>query len=225
MRFVSNLPVGLYLEGGKYVAQAKDHSEFLLRRLHTLAGVIPVGLFLLEHLFTNATATTGASAYNQAVWTIQHIPFLHVVEFVFIFLPLSYHGVYGLYVAFTSGYNAGQYSWGRNMLFALQRITGVITFVFIIFHLWTTRFSGHAPTFAYVHQLMQNPAYFWFMIVGVLAATFHFANGLWSFCIHWGITVGARAQQITSYVTMVVFVVLAGVGIASIFAFAFAHTA
>jgi succinate dehydrogenase / fumarate reductase cytochrome b subunit len=201
------------------VAQAQSHSEFVLRRLHTLAGVVPVGLFLLEHLFTNAMATTGAASFNSAVDTIQHIPFLHFIEFFFIFLPLTYHGVYGLYVAFTSGYNAGQYSWGRNVLFVLQRVTGVITFVFIIYHLWTTRFSGRAPTFDMVHQLMSNPAYLWFMVIGVVAATFHFANGLWSFCIHWGITVGQRAQRVTAYVTMVIFVVLAAVGIEAIFAF------
>ncbi|MCL6516579.1 MULTISPECIES: succinate dehydrogenase cytochrome b558 subunit [Alicyclobacillus] len=201
------------------MAQAQSHSEFVLRRLHTLAGVVPVGLFLLEHLFTNAMATTGAASFNSAVDTIQHIPFLHFIEFFFIFLPLTYHGVYGLYVAFTSGYNAGQYSWGRNVLFVLQRVTGVITFVFIIYHLWTTRFSGRAPTFDMVHQLMSNPAYLWFMVIGVVAATFHFANGLWSFCIHWGITVGQRAQRVTAYVTMVIFVVLAAVGIEAIFAF------
>ncbi len=201
------------------MAQTQSHSDFVLRRLHTLAGVIPVGLFLLEHLFTNAMATGGAASYNSAVDTIQHIPFLHFVEFVFIFLPLTYHGVFGLYVAFTSGYNAGQYSWGRNMLFVIQRITGVITFVFIIFHLWTTRFSGKAATFDMVHNLVSNPAYFWFMLIGIVAATFHFANGLWSFLIHWGITVGARAQRVSAYVMMVVFVVLAGVGVTALFAF------
>lgn len=207
------------------MAQTQSHSEFVLRRLHTLAGVIPVGLFLLEHLFTNAMATGGAASFNSAVDTIQHIPFLHFVEFVFIFLPLTYHGVFGLYVAFTSGYNAGQYSWARNMLFVIQRITGVITFVFIIFHLWTTRFSGKAATFDMVHNLVTNPAYFVFMIVGIVAATFHFANGIWSFLIHWGITVGARAQRVSAYVMMVVFVVLAGVGVAALVAFLQAPTA
>lgn len=201
------------------MAQAQDHSEFLFRRLHTLAGVVPVGLFLLEHLFTNATATMGAASYNSAVDTIQHIPFVHFVEFFVIFLPLVYHGVFGLYVAFVSGYNAGQYSWTRNMMFVLQRITGVITFVFIIYHLWTTRFSGKAATFDMVHSLMINPAYFWFMIIGVVAATFHFANGLWSFAVHWGITVGARSQRVTAYVAMVVFIVLAGVGVEALIAF------
>ncbi len=201
------------------MAKAQGHTDFILQRLHTLSGVVPVGLFLLEHFFTNASATRGAAAYNSAVATIQSIPLLHFVEFFFIFVPLTYHGVYGLYRAFISGYNAGQYTWRRNVFFVLQRITGVITFVFIIFHLWTTRFSGKAPTFDMVHQLVSNPAYFWFMVIGIVAASFHFTNGLWSFCNHWGIAVGARAQLIVGYVSMVLFVVIAGVGVDALIAF------
>ncbi|MCI0183239.1 succinate dehydrogenase cytochrome b558 subunit [Sulfoacidibacillus ferrooxidans] len=196
-----------------------NHRDFLFRRLHTLAGVVPVGLFLIEHFFTNATATEGPAAFNNAVNTIQHIPYLHVVEFVFIFLPLIYHGVYGLYVAFTSGYNAQQYSWLRNRMFALQRITGVITFIFIVYHLWTTRFSGHEPNFNFVHTLVSDPINFWIMVIGVVASTFHFSNGLWSFMVHWGITVGPRAQRISAVVLMVFFVLMAFVGIDSLIAF------
>ncbi len=192
---------------------------FLFRRLHTLSGVVPVGMFLLEHLFTNATATVGPGAYNNAVNAIQHIPFLHVVEFVFIFLPLIYHGVYGLYSAYTSGYNSGQYTWARNQLFVWQRITGVITFVFIIYHLWETRFSGQQPNFEFVHNLVSQPANFIFMLVGVVAATFHFSNGLWSFFVHWGITVGARAQRVSAIVLLTLFVLLAAMGIISLVAF------
>jgi succinate dehydrogenase / fumarate reductase cytochrome b subunit len=200
-------------------APTTANRDYLFRRLHTLAGVIPVGLFLIEHIFTNATATLGPKAYNNAVSFLQHIPFLHVVEFLFIFVPLIYHGVFGLYVAYTAGYNPRRYSWFRNQLFVWQRITGIITFVFIIYHLATTRFSGNAPTFHYVHTLLTHPFDFWFLIVGVVAATFHFSNGLWSFGVHWGITVGPRAQRISAIVLLTLFVVLALVGIDSAYAF------
>jgi len=201
------------------VASTAVNRDFLFRRLHTLSGVIPVGLFLLEHLFTNVTVTLGPGFYNSAVNTIQHIPFLHVVEFVFIFLPLLYHGVFGLYVAYTAGYNNAQYGWARNQLFAWQRITGVITFVFVIYHLWTTRFSGNEPNFNFVHNLVTNNFNFWFMILGVVAATFHFSNGLWSFMVHWGITVGPRAQRISAVVMLTLFVILAFVGVDALVTF------
>jgi succinate dehydrogenase / fumarate reductase cytochrome b subunit len=198
---------------------AQDHKEFWFRRLHTLAGVVPVGLFLIEHLLTNSTAIQGPQAFNDAVTWIQHLPFLPFIEFLFIFLPLVYHGIYGMYVAFTSGYNAGQYGWFRNWMFVLQRISGVITFVFIIYHLWTTRFSGQAPTFDLVKTIVANPLGFWFMVIGVVAAVFHFANGLWSFCIHWGITVGPRAQRVAAYAFGIFFFVLSGIGVDALLAF------
>ncbi|MCY0875225.1 MAG: succinate dehydrogenase cytochrome b558 subunit [Firmicutes bacterium] len=201
------------------VASTTVNRDFLFRRLHTLAGVIPVGLFLIEHLFTNVTVTMGPSVYNAAVNTIQHIPFLHVVEFVFIFLPLLYHGVFGLYVAYTAGYNNRQFSWFRNQLFVWQRVTGVFTFVFIIYHLWTTRFSGQEPNFTFVHNLVSNNFNFIFILLGVIAATFHFSNGLWSFMVHWGITVGPRAQRISGVVMLALFVILAFVGVDALITF------
>ncbi|HEU4962976.1 MAG TPA: succinate dehydrogenase cytochrome b558 subunit [Bacilli bacterium] len=193
--------------------------EFLFRRMHSLLGVVPVTLFLFFHLFTNASATVGEAAFNERVEGIESLPFLAIIEFVFIFLPLLYHGVYGMYVAYTSGYNASRYSWFRNVMFTLQRISGVITFIFIIYHLWTTRFSGDTPSFDMVVNVVSSPFGYWFMIIGVVAAVFHLANGLWGFFIHWGITVGPRAQRVSAYALMGLFVVLSAIGIRALQAF------
>jgi succinate dehydrogenase / fumarate reductase cytochrome b subunit len=127
--------------------------------------------------------------------------------------------VYGMYVAYTSGYNASKYSWGRNLMFTLQRTSGVITFIFIIYHLWTTRFSGDNPSFDMVASIVSSPLQYWFMIIGTVMAVFHLANGLWGFFIHWGVTVGPRAQRVSAYVLMGLFVVLSGMGVAALMAF------
>ncbi|ASS74883.1 succinate dehydrogenase [Tumebacillus algifaecis] len=201
------------------MANKQASREFLFRRLHSLLGVIPVTLFLIMHLSINSFATKGEQAFNDKVGVLESIPFLPFIEFVFILLPLIYHGVYGMYVAYTSGYNASKYSWGRNVMFTLQRITGVFTFIFVIWHLWTTRFSGDAPSFDMVVQIVTSPVGFWFMIIGTVASVFHLANGLWGFFIHWGITVGPRAQRVSAYVLMGLFVVLSAVGIAALNAF------
>jgi succinate dehydrogenase / fumarate reductase, cytochrome b subunit len=197
----------------------KEKREFFARRIHSLMGVIPVGLFLIEHFFTNSEATRGVKAFNDAVAVIQGLPFLPVIEFLFIFLPILYHGVYGMYIAFTSGYNSGAYGWFRNWMFVLQRITGVITFIFIVYHLWTTRFSGQAPSFDMVANLVSHPFTFWFMIIGIISASFHFLNGLWSFLVHWGITIGPRAQKVSAYVMAVLFLIMSYVGVAALVAF------
>ena len=59
----------------------------------------------------------------------------------------------------------------------------------------------------------------WFYIIWIVSAVFHFANGLWSFCVSWGITVTPRSQQISTYVTMGIFVVLSIIGVRAILAF------
>lgn len=187
--------------------------------MHSMLGVVPVTLFLFFHLFTNSFATQGATAFNSKVEFLRGLPFLPIIEFLFIFLPLLYHGVYGMYVAYTSGYNAGKFSWGRNVMFTLQRASGVFTFIYIIYHLWTTRFAGDTPTFDTMVQLVSSPFGYWFMIIGTVAAVFHLANGLWGFFIHWGVTVGPRAQRVSAYVLMGLFVVLSAVGVAALNAF------
>ncbi|GAX91101.1 succinate dehydrogenase cytochrome b558 subunit [Effusibacillus lacus] len=197
----------------------QQQKDFWFRRLHSLTGVAPVGLFLVFHLFTNAKSTRGAEHFNQAVEGIAGLPFLPVIEVLFIFLPLLYHGVYGMYIAFTSGYNAGRFSWFRNQMFVWQRITGVITFIFVVYHLWTTRFSGNSPSFDMVAQLVGSPFTFWFMILGVVAASFHFVNGLWSFLIHWGVTVGPRSQRVSAYAMGGIWLAISFLGVSALWAF------
>jgi len=42
--------------------EAGKGSSFLLRRLHSLSGIFPIGAFLVEHFFSNAFAVNGANA-------------------------------------------------------------------------------------------------------------------------------------------------------------------
>jgi succinate dehydrogenase / fumarate reductase cytochrome b subunit len=196
--------------------------EFFNRRLHSLVGVIPVGLFLCVHLVVNHFATGGESSFNKAVGFMESLPFLPVLEVVIIFLPLLYHAIYGLYIAFTAKPNNGHLGYFRNWMFLLQRITGVITLIFVAWHVWETRIAaalGTALNFEMMVNILSNPVMFWFYIVGVVSAIFHFANGLWSFAVSWGLTITPRSQRISTYVTMVLFVLLSIIGIQALVAF------
>ncbi|MGZ4031349.1 MAG: succinate dehydrogenase [Tumebacillaceae bacterium] len=200
------------------MANKVDARDFVFRRIHSLLGVVPVTLFVFIHLFINSYATRGAQAFNEKAGMMESLPFLMIIEFLFIFLPLLYHAIYGMYVAYTSGYNASKYSWGRNVMFTLQRTSGVITFIFIIYHLVTAKFAG-APTFDLMVQVVSSPMGYWFMIIGTVAAVFHLANGLWGFLIHWGITVGPRAQRVSAYTMIVIFLALSAMGVFALNAF------
>jgi succinate dehydrogenase / fumarate reductase, cytochrome b subunit len=223
-----------------------ERNHFLLRKLHSLSGVIPVGVFLIEHLITNSMPAIGAAEdpgakFNKSVKFIADLPFLYFLEFFGIFLPLAFHAIYGIKIAMSADYNSAQYPYMANKRFSWQRITGYIAFVFIIVHLAKFRFA-HWINLAEVHflhtdnyfetvytGLMDFNAWGWhvpselvlgFYAIGIAAASFHFANGLWTFAISWGITIGAQAQKRFGYVAAIIGISLFSLGILSLYGFA-----
>lgn len=101
--------------------------RFLLGRLHSLAGIVPLGLFLLEHLYSNAIAMLGRAEYDRQVNMLLGIPFLPVIEVLFIAIPLIYHASYGIYIGMISKNNPYRYSYAQNWMFFAQRASGLIT--------------------------------------------------------------------------------------------------
>ena len=199
-----------------------EERNFWLHRLHSLAGIVPIGGFIAFHFYENYSALRGAEHYNQVARVLQEMPFALALEIAVIMVPILFHGVYGLFITATGSPNAKSYA--RNWMYNLQRVSGVILFAYILFHLWTTRFVDVAHhedvnLFATMQGIVHNPWLFAFTILGILSATFHLANGIWSFSIVWGITVSPRSQQLMQYVSVVVFLLLSYIGVRAIFAF------
>lgn len=196
--------------------------EFVYRRLHSLLGVIPIGIFVMQHLVVNHFATEGVESFNKAANFMGNLPFRYVLETVIIYLPILFHAIYGLYIAFTAKNNASQYGFFRNWMFLLQRVSGVITLIFITWHVWETRVAaafGNEVNFQMMQDILSSPFMFGFYVVGIISAIFHFANGLWSFLVSWGITVSPRSQVISTYVTIIIFLALSFVGVTTLLAF------
>ena len=201
-----------------------EERHFWLRRLHSLSGIVPVGGFLAFHLYENYSATLGPAAYNTMTRNLQETRFALALEIAVIIFPLLFHGVYGLFVTGTARPNVISNRYVRNWMYFLQRVTGVILFAFVIFHLWTTRFvdirhHNEVDLFRLMEESVANPWIYAFYVLGIVSATFHLANGIWSFSIVWGLTVGPRAQRRMMWVSAAVFVILSFVGIRSIQAF------
>jgi succinate dehydrogenase / fumarate reductase, cytochrome b subunit len=186
----------------------KFSNNFLLRKLHQITGIVPLGLFFAVHMLTNAKAMNGAKVFNEAVEDIHHLPFLFFIELFGIFLPLLYHSVYGIIISAEAKSNVGNYGYGRNWLYVFQRVTGVFLFIFLVFHLMHFRwglFSGLGLTdtavagnadiaFSIVARDMQNLGILIFYILGVAATAWHLAYGLFLFAVDWGIVIGEKAQ-------------------------------
>jgi len=204
---------------------------FILRKLHQLSGIIPLGLFLLEHFYTNSKALTGAADFNNAVKDLQSIPYILFVEIGGIFIPLIYHAVYGLVITMEARPNNLNYPYPRNWFYLIQRITGVILFFFITFHVLNFRFGlvpglntvsvAHSPEMAFdiVSREFHMVWIFMIYVVGITATVWHLANGIWLFLVDWGITIGERAQRLTGYacIGFGVFLLLVGINAAVAF--------
>lgn len=193
------------------MSQKESKLEFGLRKLQSLSGFLPLAIFLMFHLVANALAMVDVGLYNQFINIMAIIPGIVIIEIVVIFLPLIVHGVMGLYIVFTGRNNPKRYAYFRNWAFMLQRISGVIIFAFLIWHVATIKFgSDHNSLMMIINlydQMHATPTAI-FYIVSLIAVSFHVCNGLWGFAINWGILVGMRAQKVFGYVCIVLFVIL-----------------
>jgi succinate dehydrogenase / fumarate reductase cytochrome b subunit len=207
--------------------------HFALRRLHSLTGIIPIGAFLVEHMLTNSLAWFGAGKFNAQVHWLHELHYLIWLEILFIFAPLAFHGIYGLVIALTARHNVTQYPYADNWRFFLQRWTGIIAILFVLVHLGHFRFAhwfggtayvGCANPFVLTVSGFANipPGTLWFpiYIIGLLAAVYHFCNGLVTFCITWGIAISVASRKRLTVVAAGVGAVLIVWGAMSLYALA-----
>lgn len=213
------------LKRGVPPIRAGQGHSFLLRRLHSLSGIVPIGAFLLEHFVSNAFATNGPKAYGDQVKFLTGLPFVPVLETVGIYIPLLYHALYGFYIWFRGESNVSDYPWAGNFMYAAQRWTGGIAFVYIVWHTYTMRFSGiHLLTnsgaaFPKVQMELQSSWAGAFYVIGITAASWHFAYGIYLFCAKWGIAVSETSRKWVGRVCLVLALTLIAVGMATLSAF------
>src|SRR5258707_14140701 len=81
----------------------RPETSYLLRKLHSLSSIVPVGAFLAEHFWSNSAALVSAEKYNQTSVELQTIPFRVFVEWAFIFFPILFHGGGGGFFFFAGG--------------------------------------------------------------------------------------------------------------------------
>jgi succinate dehydrogenase / fumarate reductase cytochrome b subunit len=194
-------------------------SSFLLKRLMSFTGMVPVGAFLLQHLFSNSYAFLSEEAYNEHTRFLTGLPLVVLLELSLIYLPIALHAGLGLAIVYRGESNVASYGIFRNWMFFFQRLSGIVALAFIAVHSYSTRirsfFTGDEVLFADMARTLEQPFWFWFYFVGVVMVCFHFANGLWSFLVTWGVTTGPKAQRASAALTMLLFV-LTGIWAVSI---------
>lgn len=214
------------MRNGVQPLRAGQGRSFLWHRLHSLSGIVPVGAFLVEHFLSNAFATNGPAAYADQVKFLTGLPFVDVLEWGFIYIPLLYHALYGFWIWYRGETNVGSYPWSGNWLYTSQRYTGGIAFAYMLWHTYTIRFTGvhllnggYPYAFAKVAAEMVVPWKMAFYAVGIVCASWHFSYGIFLFAAKWGLVTGDKAQKRLLAVCVLIFLMFAGVGLYSMWAF------
>ena len=209
----------------------KFSTTFLLRKLHQVTGIVPLGMFYFVHIYTNVTAMNGPKVFNDHVQDIHDIPFLLFIEVFGIFLPLAYHSIYGVLISGEAKVNVLSYPYARNWFYLFQRITGGFSFFFLLFHLLNFRFglipglnmtpvAGHAQeAFSIVSTEFQKTWIVAIYILGVLATAWHLGYGFFLFVVDWGFVISEKAQKLTIKAALALALVLGLVGVNAVFAF------
>jgi succinate dehydrogenase / fumarate reductase cytochrome b subunit len=194
----------------------KVDRSFVLRRLHSLSGIVPIGGYMIFHLFENMKATISPPAFNEMVkgiWALAPRPVFYAIEIGLLAIPILFHSFYGFYIWFTGKSNASQYGYKRNVLYTLQRWSGLVAFLYIAYHVYTLRVApgllrpeeSNLTTWLEVHEAIIPGFATAIYLVGNVAAAFHLGNGIWGFCYSWGIAVGRAAQRTVALIGWAVF--------------------
>ena len=191
-------------------------SHFLLRRIHSLTGVVPVGLFLVYHLYLQLFLHYGAEIYNNEVNSFYDSPLATWALVIVVYIPLLFHSLLGVLLVFENKIQPS-YTYFSHLLYWLQRISGIGVLLFIIAHVWNTKlgpwiagtwgthFEHLSSGFADPETgILTKTVY----LLGILGAIFHFANGLNTFCMTWGIAMTPTSQKRVRSFSILVFIIL-----------------
>ncbi len=163
---------------------------------HTVIFLTPMAAFLVFHLLVNLSILAGPRAYQtavQAVHWLETIDLLVPLEVMVVFIPILSHVVWGVMVSRNNWFRFFKHPYAPGVLYPWQRITGLLVFFFILFHLWQLHrvgklFSGghfdrnadipFAAAQTLSEAITSSPVSIAILFVGVLTGVFHVANGV-----------------------------------------------
>lgn len=212
-------------------------NDFLIRRLHSLSGLVPVGAYMVIHLLVNASVISSPAMFQANVYNIHQFgSLLPVIEWTFIFIPILFHAIVGVAIVAGALPNTTHYPYQANYRYTLQRVTGMIAFLFIgvhVFHMhgWLHNESwlkhvvepfggGQFRPFnatSSAGEALQGVAAVIFYVIGILSCTYHLANGIWTMGITWGVWTSPQGQRRALAVCGTFGVLLSIVGLSALF--------
>jgi succinate dehydrogenase / fumarate reductase cytochrome b subunit len=209
--------------------QVSGYRHFLLRRLHSLTGLV-FGGYLIVHLLINATIAQGGGHYQQQVDKIHSLPLLPLIEWSAIYLPIIFHTVYGIWITVSGQPNITHYPYAKNIFYVLQRISAIVIVFFMLFHVLSLKYGWFGASLTFdphnnnalrsVAAHMDRSFFITWVVypIGILASCYHLANGFWTAAITWGLTISKSAQRRWGYVCLGLFLITFVAGLAALVA-------
>jgi succinate dehydrogenase cytochrome b subunit len=200
-------------------AMARD---FILARLGSFFAFAPLGVWTLAHLWHQLAAYQSPQAWQTEV---EH----HASEagafltFVVVLIPLVWHTVWGIGRMFKSRPAVANHGFS-NIRYMVQRLSAIGLLLFLGAHLYLAWFEprfiqGRPEPFEQIAREMHfNTPTLIVYVLGVLAISYHLANGLWSFLsMGWGLAVSKSALSWMEKVSLLFFFVLLAIGWAAVY--------
>lgn len=205
--------------------------NFVLHKLHSLTGIVPIGFYMLQHLVLNTFSLAGPGQFNKVIGFFESMPkhILLGMEVLVLWIPILFHAVYGMFIVGRAMPNVANafYKYRENRFYTTQRWTGILIFFFLIFHVFSTTvqkmITNNAASIEYAGMqqklMMGGYAVFVIYLIGIACAAYHLSYGLWGFCIRWGISVSEAAQARMWKVSQAAFVAILVLGWAALAGF------
>jgi succinate dehydrogenase cytochrome b subunit len=189
-----------------------------LRRLFSLAGVLPLGVFLLEHAALCTAALGGQHAFASALRVLAS-PSVHAAHVALVWMPLAFHGAYGFHLL-VRRLPLREPSPYPPRARALVRWTSWVVLAFLALHVYECRLASSGAfergEITYSHLSASLSSLAWgvpwrglFYLVGLAATVVHFGWGLWAYLVSSG-WAQVRAFVASAATLVVLFVVGAG---------------
>ncbi len=190
---------------------------FIIARLGSLFAFLPLGVWVLIHLWNQLAAYRSPEDWQRSV-TGHNSQASEALVFAVVLAPLVWHTVWGITRMFKSRPNA-RITWFSNIRYIVQRLSAIGLLLFLGAHLYLAWFEprfleGHAETFADIaHEMRFNTPTTIVYALGILAISYHLANGLWSFLtMGWGATVSKAGMAWLERISLIFFFILLAIG-------------
>ncbi len=181
---------------------SKTISYILTRRVHSLIGMVSLGLFIFSNLILGTLMVKNPNLMSGWTVFVDSVPILRVLEFLVIIIPIIFYLFYTMIIAYNGSSNTMDYSFLGNWLYFLNRIAATVMLVFVLYHIYAVHlhcFVAKEPAnLIYLKSLISSKSIMVFYLIGTLATIFNCAIAWMNGAMIFGLTATAKSRKLVS---------------------------